>query len=316
MRWSYSASLTFAQCPRKWFYGQVLANARASDPLRKEAFLLKQLSNIRAWRGKLVDKVISDLIVPKLNNHETIDVKDSLNYANRLIETQLEFGKSKSHRNGSAKSSNEEAYCAFYELEYGEELDEGSLHSAKNDIHNSLQNFHNSDLLKEIISSQPYLIAQRSLQFPYSGVTVTSTPDLIAFFENRNPLIVDWKVQESNYKDHWLQLGVYAWAISKVDPHKDFPFKWRETIKDPTKLQLIEFQLLKNQERSYTLTHDDVLDVEDYFFNSSNQINILSENKAKLSELDLKMFPTAKSSITCMNCQFKKICWEEQNVAT
>jgi len=314
MRWSHSTALSFTQCPRKWYFGSVLANGRALDPIRKEAYLLKQLCNIHAWRGKIVDKVISDFIIPKLNNYQMINLDQILNYSNHLIDIQLNFGKKQEYKNGKTKTAYSEEYCAFFELEYSDELNENSIEEAKNEIQQSLTNFHDSEFLTDIIEEKPYMIAQRSLQFSFAGVTVTSTPDLIVFFKDKNPLIVDWKVQAPSYKDHWIQLGTYAWALSKVSPHRDFPEKDSALIKDPTQISLLEFQLLRNQAKEYVVTNEDILDIEDHFFNSSTQLKNLTYGKSKMKDLDLKLFPTAKSADTCMNCQYKKMCWEETNV--
>ena len=236
MRWSYSAAQTFALCPRKWYFGTVLANGRASNELRKEAFFLKQLDNVHAWRGKLVDYVISNKIVPQLNKKIPFELQDSLDYADELIEKQISFAKSKKHRTGVSKSSHPEDYCALFEIDYNGNLNNNDLDTAKKDIHASLTNFYNSKLLSMICEEKPYLIAQRPLQFSFAGVTVVSYPDLMIFFEKKNPMIVDWKVQTPKHKEHWIQLGIYAWALSKVNPHADFPVKWNKTIK--LKLQL------------------------------------------------------------------------------
>lgn len=308
MRWSYSASTTFAQCPRKWCYANLVANAIAKDPLRKEAHLLKQLGNIHAWRGKIVDHVISEFIVKKLNNREELDLEKILEYANWLIEEQLAFGKTMSHRNAT-KSSIGHQYCAFFELEYGGTLDDATVAKARDEIKISLTNFHNSKLLSEIRKDASYLIPQRALQFSYANVSVSATPDLIVFFNSATPMIVDWKVQTPHHKDHWIQLGIYGLALSKAKPHNDFPKKWNGVIADPRNIVLSEFQLLKNREQQYAITDEDILDIHDYIFNSADQMQGLV-NGCKFSDLDITLFPTAKSPSTCMSCQFRKICWK------
>jgi len=98
MKWSFSAAKTFAICPRRWFYANVCANARAKDRIRKQAYHLKQLQTLSAWRGSLVDTVISVAIVPKLNNKTIPSESDVLSYASSLATKQMEFGKARRHK--------------------------------------------------------------------------------------------------------------------------------------------------------------------------------------------------------------------------
>ncbi len=64
MRWSFSASRSFSRCPRQFYYGQIAAyHAAKKDPLRREAFLLKQRKSLPLWRGNLVHDAIENLIL-------------------------------------------------------------------------------------------------------------------------------------------------------------------------------------------------------------------------------------------------------------
>lgn len=67
MRWSYSASRSFRQCQRQWFFKNIVASARANEPLRRRAYLLSKLQSVSAWRGKVVDDIISKTLVPSLS---------------------------------------------------------------------------------------------------------------------------------------------------------------------------------------------------------------------------------------------------------
>jgi len=175
----------------------------------------------------------------------------------------------------------------------------------------SLTNFFNSRLLAQINESHPYLIAQRAVQFPFADVNVQCTPDLIAFFKETEPIIVDWKVEAPKHKEHFIQLGTYAFALSRAKPHKDFPAEWLSTIADPTKVGLTEFQLLRNRELQYSLTEQDLVDVEDYIYKTSSRIQHMFNGNS--SARDPTCFPQAKSANACLWCKFKKICWEESS---
>lgn len=184
MKWSISHSKIFFLCPRKWYYDSTFANAIARDPIRHEAFLLKQLQTIYAWRGALVDQVITKFVVPRLNRRENLDQTEVLGYANKLFQSQLDFAREQRYRNYENDPENDEAYCALFELEYDGSINEEQLDRAKRDIETSLTNLLTSRLVNEIKNDGLYLIGQRSLMFSFSDVTVQCTPDLIVFFRS------------------------------------------------------------------------------------------------------------------------------------
>src|SRR5207245_1253356 len=97
-------------------------------------------------------------------------------------------------------------------------------------------------------------------------------PDLIVFYKDKPPTIVDWKVEAPHYKEHRLQLALYGYALSKVKPHKDFPEEFRKNGVDPKRIRLLEFQLLRNKMVDYALTNEDLTEIEDYIFTTSTRM--------------------------------------------
>ena len=63
VRWSYSDSRLFKKCQRSWYFHS-RANAKANDE-RRELFLLGKLQSVSAWRGAIVDTIISETLVPQ-----------------------------------------------------------------------------------------------------------------------------------------------------------------------------------------------------------------------------------------------------------
>jgi len=309
MMWSVSASKAFFQCPKKWYYQNVFATSRTKNPERKEAYLLKHLQSINAWRGKLVDQVITKFIVPRLNKKQEIDASKTLEYANALMESQLTFAKRRMYRNTGVKTSDCN-YCALSEFEGGNSLSEESLNRTREEMANSLLNLINSRLLIEIAADGTYLVAQRPLQFNFAEASIRCIPDLIVFFIDKPPLIVDWKVEALQYREHWLQLGIYGVALSRTPPHKDFPEKCRSTTADPTRIALMEFQLLRNQEIKYAITDEDITNIEDYIYLSSKRMLKMVDGRREPEDI-IRVLPKAKSPVTCLGCKFKRMCWME-----
>jgi len=309
MKWSVTKSKIFSKCQRKWYYSEILANHKSKDPLRREAYLLKQLQSLYAWRGSLVDSVIQKMIVPKIKFGNLPSEAGVIDFSMKLMDKQLEFGKAAKHRcTDITKSNGNGAYCAFYDVEYNGGISEETLQEARQDVVTSLRNLINSDFLKQITADSSYVAAQRSLVFHFENTTISCTPDLLTFFSAAPPLIVDWKVHSFSNAESWLQLGVYAVALSRIEPHKDFPEGIKTQLRDPTNIRLVEYQLLKNKQREYSVSPEDIADIYDYIFISCTEMNKLVNGK-KHDSLDINQFQTARSPKTCEGCQFKKLCW-------
>jgi len=304
----------FLQCPRKWYYSEIVASPTAKDSLRRESYLLKQLQSLYAWRGSLVDTVIEKLIVPGINSKNLPSEDDVIAFSMDLMGRQLKFGKEKKYRHHNVTKSNiGDEYCAFYDVEYNGGLDEKTLQEAKEDVIISLRNLMHSNFLKEIMKNSLYAIAQRQIIFQFENIKVSCTPDLLVFFHDDSPLITDWKVHTFANDDYWLQLGIYAIALSRTKPHKDFPKNIESRLKDPTTFRLVEYQLLMNKRREYSISSKDIADIEDYIFLSYTQMESLLEGK-KFKESDIEQFQTTRSPEICSKCQFKKLCWRKMLV--
>jgi hypothetical protein len=305
MKWSVSSAGIFLQCPKKWYFSTVFANSTSGNAARKEAAFLKKLSSIYAWRGKLVDQVISRHIVPKINRHEVIHEDETLRYADWLMKVQLQFAKSRMYRNPTAKTSSYD-YCALLEFENGGYVNEKQIEQISKEVECAISNLINSLLLSEISKGDFFLVAQRPIQFQFANMTVKCIPDLIALCKGKAPTIIDWKTETLGYKEHWLQLGIYGVALSSAKPHRDFPCSACD-FADPTKMKLIEFQLLRNQKTEYALSDEDITDIEDYVYSSSISMQQLTNGKSPEELIDT--LPKSKSPEVCISCKFKKICW-------
>lgn len=312
MRWSYSASRSFRQCQRQWFFKNVVANARSNDPLRKQAYLLSKLQSISAWRGKIVDDVISTVILPYLNKDSSITLKDARQHARKLFDRQLAYAKRHPIADISLRVSEEgNDFAAFHAMEYQGKVDDGDIEQAWNDIEAALKNLFFSSELKDILKASDYIITQRALQFSLmDGVTVLAYPDAIAFQGNSPPVIIDWKVHTFGQNDAWLQLAIYAIALNKCKPHSDFP----SISETPAhKMKLYEAQLLTNVVREHVLDPEQIIEAEEYMISSAYEIACLTEGQ-KYSKLDINDFKSALHAETCQRCAFRKLCWEDHHV--
>ena len=307
MKWSFSLGRVFDQCPRKWCYYQ-MAWHNAKDDLRKELFYLKQLSKISAWRGRLVDTIITTKIAPELNNGLIPKIENIYPMAVDLAKKQISFAKEKKYRSaGMTKSRAGLDYCALYDIEYSGSVDEKELNSAMEEVKQALTNLLNSELLKSITDNNGKCFTQRNLTFNFYGTTITCTPDMIVFYGNKAPTIIDWKVHYFAYKEYRSQLSLYALALGQSKSSVGFP---AFSIKSPCEIELIEYQLLNNQQRLYSLEEQDLLDTEDYMYKSISKIKRFS-NGLTGKDFNPLSFRSASNPKVCEACSFKMQCWKD-----
>lgn len=309
MFWSISESRTFRRCQRQWYYKNLLASPTAKDPLRRTAYLLGKLQSLSAWRGNIVDTVIGETILPAVRARRAIGLDEARRSARALFERQLAFGREhRLHEPGLSPAKLENGFAAFYCMEYGGVLPEDEVERAWAEVELALANLFGMRELASELKSAHYVISQRALSFPHSGMTVRAVPDVVAFFDDAPPLIVDWKVHVFGLQEAWTQLATYAIALTRCAPHSDFPpSHGRWDVKD---VRLAEAQLLTNQLRRYRLSDGDVDRADGYIAESVTQMLLATEGR-KGKELRASDFPVASSPDACQRCPYRKLCWED-----
>src|SRR5713101_285005 len=120
MRWSYSAARSFRQCQRQWYFKNIVASARAKDPIRRRAYLLSKLQSVSAWRGRIVDDVISKMIIPSVKRHEPITLRFAKAQARDLFDRQLAYALRHPINDIALQVSGEgDDFAVLYGMEYG-----------------------------------------------------------------------------------------------------------------------------------------------------------------------------------------------------
>jgi hypothetical protein len=295
MRWSFSAHATFSRCPRQWFYRQVYASSLASDPSRREAHRLSKLESVQAWRGKVVDTVISETVIPRISAKRPCNVDEAKDKANDLFASQRD---QRIVPNGTV---------SFFEVEYGLPLTKDVFDKALTDIHTALENFFSAKQLWEILQQEEALIPQRALSFKLGTTSVRVVPDLIVFRSGQPPSVLDWKVNTYPIRDYWLQLVTGAIAVTKCNPHRDWPSG--ATLYDTHEVKLFEIQLLSGDVRIHTASEYDVYDAEDFISVSATEMELAGDGSDP-KNLRPTDYPVTSEPRTCQMCSFRKLCWE------
>jgi hypothetical protein len=302
MIWSFSSYGVFRKCPRQWFYRKVVANSRAKEPLRQEAYKLSKLEGLQAWRGKIVDTVISDVVIPSINRSYPCTLANALRLADQMFAEQRSI---RLEQYSGAHPDNG-LQAGFQEIAYGKAISDEMFDKAHSEIHVALENFYKADGLWTLLKEARYLIPQRPVTFTHGKVSVRVIPDLIAFRTQLPPVVFDWKVNTYPLRDYWLQLVAGAIAITRCKPHRDWP---NGACHNPSDIDLFEVQLLSGDVRKHILSEADVCDTEDFISISATEMELvcgLQDGK----NTSIEDVPVASDPRTCQYCAFMKLCWE------
>jgi hypothetical protein len=200
-----------------------------------------------------------------------------------------------------------ESYAAFYSMEYGDGPSAEELEHAWQEIETALRNLCRMRGLLGRLCEADKLLSQRTLQFQRFGVTVVGRPDLIAFYADEPPAILDWKAQVFGTVDASKQLGIYSIALKSCEPHRDFPSSLSRWPVES--VRLVEVQLLLNRFRRHELDDADREAIEADIADSATSILMAVDNR-KPMDMIAGDFPTAAYDHICDRCSFRKACWE------
>ena len=311
MKWSKSSAQCLRRCQRQWFYRHVLASATARDPARHEAYLLGKLQSIPQWRGRIVDDTISATVVRALRQRRRVTSSQAVAFAMRRFDTQLATARAHRLRECGFRPAAEDvkdSFAAFHVMEYEGGIPQEEVVKARQEVKDALVAAFSMDEVKDLIKRGRQYIDQRSLSFRLAGVSIQAIPDLIVFFDDRPPLILDWKVHAFGLFDAFQQLVLYAMALTRGKPHRDFPASLGGVgVKD---VELMEVQLLNRTVRRHHATDADVAALEEEVAESAYAMRrLVNGRKAQL--IDVNELEGAYGPEACARCQYRKLCWQE-----
>lgn len=304
---SHSEVRQFRQCQRKWFFKNVLASGVAKDPMRREAFVLSKLQSISAWRGSLVDSVLSKYAIPELRRHGTISVESMVEQARLLFEQQQEFALAHRVRAPDIRVSKcGDSFAAFSDVEYGRAVGPDVLLSAWNDVERALRNAAGMTALLGSLQ-RGHIVIQPRLSFEIGDIKAAANPDVVWFGRDRAVRIVDWKAHSFGLRAAKEQLTLYACALRRGRPQPYFP--WDPTTVPLDLYTLTEVQLLNNEVHDYTVSEDDLDELVDEIFEDAERIRLACGDDSP-EDRRADEFPVTNWPDTCAWCNFKRICQE------
>jgi CRISPR/Cas system-associated exonuclease Cas4 (RecB family) len=303
LSWSFSSERTFRRCQRAFFFKDIAAHYSGQDPLRREAFILKQLKSLDLWRGTIVHTAIQNHVVPCLQNRRPIDWGQIIEQAKALARKQYSFSKHRRFREeGLSKSSVGDIYCALSFHDQPDGTTDDQVRAAIAGVETAVRNLSQmDDLLKEIQGRQKYF-CELSVPVKYHDVNIRGQIDLMYFRGYNQPTVIDWKCYDSTSgSDANLQTALYAWLLCKHP-------KW--TVTDPSSIELIEVRLGRDPGVvKHTFDTARFEELEDRIFQSVEEIRALC-NDGSYAEENLADYAFAANPNSCAYCPFRKLCQE------
>jgi PD-(D/E)XK nuclease superfamily protein len=310
MVWSVSTAKMFDRCQRQWFFKTHVANAKAKDEVRHLAYLLSKLQSVSAWRGNVVDNVLSKEVIPAIERGERVSAERATASAMKLFDRQLAVAREhRIHEPGFRPSALGDDFAAFYAMEYSGGVTDEEIERAREEVKDAIKGFFSMENLLARLASARRLITQRHLFFSHADTKVRAVPDVIVFSDGHPPAIIDWKVHTFGRHDAWLQLAIYAAAITRTDSRLDYQVA---TGSFPAEeIGLLEVQLLTRALRRHRLGEDDVARADTYIAKSAETMALaLGESGEKAHDLPPDSFPAARYASTCESCAYRRMCWE------
>lgn len=302
MIWSFSHGVSFRTCQRRWYYGRVVAAARARDPIRREAYILGKFGSVAAWRGRLVDEVISEDVLPSMGAGEEASAERALELARDRFERQLEFALENRVREPDfSMTAAGSSFAALKEVDDGHPPSAEQLEKAWLDVSVALRSFFDMGPILETLRQAVAVLAQRALTMRLGEDSVRAFPDAIVFRDGRPPLLLDWKVHARRSRSGAPQLWTYAIVLAHARPHSDFPRPYQRPR--PSDVDLAEVQLLDPSVHRYTARPADQARVRERIKDSLDAMKAATEHAAGPYDV-----PITTDERACRWCSYYRLC--------
>lgn len=306
MKWSVSAHNNMRRCQRLFVFGQVIASHNAKDPLRHEAYLLKQLQSLSTWQGSIVHKVLATAFLSDVRAGRAIDPVALSATAHDLARKQFAFSAARRYREpGQTKGAAGDEYCALYEHEYGENISPERLELVLTTITRCFEHLASQEAFLGQLAAGSAHLAELPLNFTLAGATIAATLDLVYQGANGQLVVVDWKVAGSETSDYSWQLLVYALAVVRCG-------RWSAV--EAEAIELYEANLLRNQVHRHPVSAERLQEAEDFIYRSLVEREALV-SRDRFDDLDLDEFEVAERPGTCYHCNFASLCLRQLEAA-
>jgi hypothetical protein len=203
------------RCQRQFFLQHVVAWHNTRDPVRREAFLLKQVKTLELWQGSLVHRGIELYVVPQLQQNTGVDWNQVVQQTITMARRQFVFSAERRYREaGMSKTRAGDDYCALRGHETEEGVSTADFDAVVQVVRRSLTNLSEMTELWTEMRGRGKYWAELGVRVNYDAAHIEAHIDLLFFRGYGKPTIIDWKISESiGGGDADLQTALYAWAL-------------------------------------------------------------------------------------------------------
>ncbi len=299
MRWSYSTQRTLERCHRQLAFAQVVASHNARDPERREAYLLRQIQSIPAWRGSLVHAVLATQVRDALRWGRTIRPNRLTAAVRSLAARQWAFSAARRYRvQGQSKAAAGDAYCALDLHECGDDVGPEIVDEVAAVAERCFTHLAAQDDLLALLRSSSSLTTEFPLTSQVEGMRVVATPDLLATHADGGLTIVDWKVSAHEESRHSRQLGLYALLALRSG-------RWPALSLQT--LRLYEVNLWRNRVHVHAVDEVQMHDAAAYAQQGVRALRRVLGDGTYV-HLNLDGLAIASEPATCSGCTFVSLC--------
>lgn len=289
--WSNSSAGTLEGCRRQYYFNKYLSWDgwfNNSDPKRKEAYQLKNMTSLPMWLGTIVHDCIehafavyqSDGKLPTLKS-----LKDLATHDLRLGWTQSEKAEWREFPKLKVR---------LLEHQRGDKVSKANTDAAKNKIFLCLETFYK--LCDVILKDVESFIELEDLHYFHlkTGEKVFLKMDCGIKYKDGRVLLIDWKTSKKRDDSVYDQLAVYAmYVMSK------YKIKLKDIQVSPVYLTIESFMECK----SVNLQQINEI-VRRVKSDTANMIVLHPHGEA----LDISKFPVTSQDWRCKFCFFQGIC--------
>ena len=213
--WSHSRRVTLEQCARKYYYeyyGSKLQKAK-DDPQKEKLRFLGALQNRNLRTGYILHLVIKTYF-NKLRQDEQWSLDWLLSWARKIYRTDLEY--SRTYKHGTPLPDEKYPPTLLLEFYYGQSNAETMCAEKEEQLIRALANFRTSWNLEQFRegAGKTSAMIEKPIRLKETDFTLRGAIDL-AYRENDNVVIVDWKIGSSSNSDDSLQMLAYAWWVKQ-----------------------------------------------------------------------------------------------------
>lgn len=296
--WSLSRHKTFLECNRKYAYHYYMSHngwLKDSNILAKDAYRLKNLTNLEMFFGKIVHELIEKILKHFLEKNIVPDEEK----LNQLIKDQLNQGFWESMNSRELWTMKPKHYTMFHEIYYEGKLMAEKIEEIKYRLNVSMKNFLASQTFQDIQQKDKTKVFEfeQFRTMNWNGTKVFIVMDMVyRDFANNKWIIVDWKTGKASDEDR-NQLALYALYL-----------KGKFKLKDLSEIEVRNEYLLEGFHKTYKLTRYDIENIKYIFELSNENMKFLLEDQELNKPLDLGSFEKTIYETKCNRCNYKELC--------